>query len=226
MINTRFWNDSYISALNPTEKLLFLYFLTNPWTNICGIYELPLKNVVVDTGVGLEEVRGILTRFTLEEKIMYIDGWVIIRNFIKHQKQGSPTVLKGIQAELEEIPKSLIGYAYPIDTPSHLNTNLNTNSNSKELFERVWSVYPKKVGKLAALKAFEKLNPTEEITQNIIFAIESSLKTPQWQENDGRYIPHAATFLNRESFEDAPEKKGPRIVDWEQTELGMKPILG
>ena len=29
-INTKFWRDSYIEDLDPIEKLLFLYLLSNP----------------------------------------------------------------------------------------------------------------------------------------------------------------------------------------------------
>lgn len=101
----------------------------------------------------------------------------------------------------------------------------NRVDKNREYFDRVWEVYPKKAGKIAAFKVFEKLNPTEELTQNIISSIERFSKSPQWQDHDGRYIPHPATFLNRESFDDAPVKKGPKIVDWEKTDLGMKPVF-
>ncbi len=50
IVNTKFWDDSYITRLTPTEKLLFLYLITNPLTNISGVYELPLKRVAFDTG--------------------------------------------------------------------------------------------------------------------------------------------------------------------------------
>jgi hypothetical protein len=134
MINTRFWNDGYVSELDPMEKLLFLYFLTNSYTNICGVYELPLRVVAFETGIDAEKVRNVLQRFSLDQKIHYEDGWVVVRNFAKHQKQGSPKVAQGIAAELKEIPQHLIGYVYPIDTLSHSNPNPNPNldSNSKE----------------------------------------------------------------------------------------------
>jgi hypothetical protein len=61
-INTKFWRDSYIEDLDPTEKLLFLYLLTNPDTNICGVYELPLKIIAADTGIDKEMVKKLLNR--------------------------------------------------------------------------------------------------------------------------------------------------------------------
>ena len=47
MIKTKFWDDDYISYLDSVEKLLFLYCLTNPLTNIAGIYEITLKRIEV-----------------------------------------------------------------------------------------------------------------------------------------------------------------------------------
>ena len=56
MVNTKFWDDTYIVTLDPIEKLLYLYFLTNPLTNICGIYEIQLRRVAFDTGIDKEVV--------------------------------------------------------------------------------------------------------------------------------------------------------------------------
>lgn len=103
IINTRFWNDSYIAELIPNEKLLFLYFLTNPYTNICGAYELPMRQIVVDSGFSREEVDKMMKKFDLDKKIYYRDGYVIVKNFIKHQ-EVNPNVLVGIENEVSKLP--------------------------------------------------------------------------------------------------------------------------
>src|SRR3990167_5032983 len=106
IINTRFWIDDYTSNLDPIEKLLFLYFLTNTATEICGVYELPLKIVAIETGIETKIVEEILKRFTRDKKIFYINGWVYIVNFIKHQTRN-PSVEQGIQRCLQEVPESI-----------------------------------------------------------------------------------------------------------------------
>lgn len=131
MVNTRFWVDDYITQLDPIEKLLFLYFLTSPYTDICGIYEVPLKHVALETGIDRDMVVKIIKRFTKDKKIFYEKGWVGIANFTKHQ-QRNPKVDRGIEIGLSNAPKSLkdrlsIGY----DTLSHSNLNSNSNSNIK-----------------------------------------------------------------------------------------------
>ena len=71
MINTRFWNDDYASNLDPTEKLVFLYLLTNDRSTLAGIYELPKKIMAVETGIETEMVAKILSRFEDDGKINY-----------------------------------------------------------------------------------------------------------------------------------------------------------
>lgn len=141
-IDTRFWDDNYIIKLDPVEKLLFLYFLTNPLTNIAGIYEISTRRIAFDTGIDTEMILNILKRFELDKKIFYKDGWLIICNFPKYQKyERSPRIKDGITLILNQLPDTLrndiltlsIPYAYP---PPYYNTNYNTNrdtnTNSKE----------------------------------------------------------------------------------------------
>lgn len=130
-VNTKIWSDSYFLKLDPTEKLLFLYLLTNEKTNICGIYELPLKIMSTETGIEKEMIENILKRFEISGKIKYVNEWVALKNFIKHQDQGSPTVKKGIANELKKAPELLITWVLEgMDTLCHLNINLNlTKSN-------------------------------------------------------------------------------------------------
>ncbi len=132
VVNTRFWIDDYISNLDPIEKLLFLYFLTNPMTDICGVYEIPLKVVAVETGIDKEMVIKILKRFEKEDKMFYENGWVAIKNFKKHQSLN-PKVVIGMEIGLTKAPKELIDrLSKPMDSLSHSNSNLNSNSNPNE----------------------------------------------------------------------------------------------
>ncbi len=106
-VNTQFWRDSYVSNLDPSEKLLFLYLITNPDTNISGIYQVPLKIIAVDTGFDKEMIIKILARFERDGKIKYEDGWIALKNFIKNQNEGSLKVKIGIDSELKNVPDSL-----------------------------------------------------------------------------------------------------------------------
>lgn len=107
MVDTRFWSDDYVANLDPSEKLVFLYFLTNPYTEICGAYEIPLKTVAVDTGLDKEMIVKIVNRFERDGKMVYHSGWIGIINFVRYQ-QKNPKVELGIQRGLNQAPESLL----------------------------------------------------------------------------------------------------------------------
>lgn len=138
MVNTRFWSDNFIRSLNPLDRYLFIYLLTNDKTNICGIYELPIGILCFETGIDKETIPVMLKN--LEPKVVYVDGWVIIKNFIKHQATSSLAVQKGIKAEISKIPLQVLGKAVGIDTvyrpyidPTiYLNLNINPNAAHDE----------------------------------------------------------------------------------------------
>ncbi len=71
-----------------------------------------------------------------------------------------------------------------------------------ERFEQFWTVYPRKVGKGAARKAFAKIKPSEELLKRMVTAVIVQSKTEMWTKDKGQYIPNPATWLNQERWED------------------------
>ncbi len=213
IVNTRFWDDDYTSNLDPIEKLLFLYFLTNTSTNICGVYEIPLKKVANETGLDKEMVIKIIKRFSKEKKILYQDGWVVIKNFIKHQNTKNPKILKGIQIELENAPEHIrnIAYIYPMDSLSHsnsnLNTNLNTNSKEKVIVKKPLK---KSYGELESVKLSDEEHAKlfdflgENILNMLIFEMDTYI-----QSSGKNYKSHYAAILNwaKRKGDEANKKK-------------------
>jgi hypothetical protein len=74
-------------------------------------------------------------------------------------------------------------------------------SNKLDTFDRFWKSYPKKKAKGAARKAFEKGKCADKI-EVIVKAIEQQRQSDQWRKDRGQFIPHPATWLNREQWED------------------------
>lgn len=106
-VNTNFWIDDYINTLTPIEKFLFLYFMTNPCSELCGIYELPMRYIELETGLDKTTIMKCVNKFSKDRKIFYENGWVGVKNFIKHQKMN-PNVKIGIARGLAIAPKSLL----------------------------------------------------------------------------------------------------------------------
>lgn len=76
---------------------------------------------------------------------------------------------------------------------------------SEKRFEEFWRVYPRKVGKGAAEKAFKRIKPDSALHDKIMCAIHDAKMTRQWRENNGQFIPNPATWLNQRRWEDEPE---------------------
>ena len=105
-INTHFWNDNYVVNLDPIEKLLFLYLLTNENTNMLGIYELNLRRIAFDTGIDKDMLIKIFDRFNRDGRMTYTNGFVILHKFIKHQRYNTNMIKSAIRA-FNELPDSV-----------------------------------------------------------------------------------------------------------------------
>lgn len=77
-------------------------------------------------------------------------------------------------------------------------------SPPKKGFDRFWAAYPKKVGKQAAKKAFDRVKVPVE---TLLTAIEQQKCSDQWSRDNGCYIPNPTTWLNQGRWEDELQSK-------------------
>lgn len=85
------------------------------------------------------------------------------------------------------------------------NTSINNNIYSAnfdkdDAFERFWSLYPRHTNKKKAYNSFIKKCSDETVLQKMLSAVVDHKETEQWQNE--KFIPHAATWLNGERWED------------------------
>jgi len=88
-VSTAFWSDPFIEDLTPSEKLLFLYLITNDKTNMLGIYEVSIKKISFDTGLNKEVIDKALKEFERLSKVKYVKNHIILVNFMKHQNYNT-----------------------------------------------------------------------------------------------------------------------------------------
>lgn len=85
-------------------------------------------------------------------------------------------------------------------------SDLLKDQTVQDQFERWWAVYPRRVGKGAALKAFVTFLRQKRITFEQLME-----KTAQYRairigaSNHPQYTPHPSTWLNQWRFEDETE---------------------
>lgn len=213
-VNTRFWSDNYVSGLKPLERYLFLYFLTNEHTNIGGIYELPLRNIAFETDLKESMILEAIQKFTKAGKVFYIEGWVYVKNFSKHQAVNEKTQ-KGIENSLKEVAPNVLAKIKEIDmgtyTPSiphqgstnYLNRDLNLNSNR----ERKPTAYPISYLKNIPVEDLKELTTRFLATNQQILGKAEDLVN--WCEANGKtktnYRAFLLTALRKDFKERTPE---------------------
>lgn len=107
-VNTRFWEDPWVEDLDPSEKLLFLYLLTNKYANLAGIYEITVKRISFETGLDQETIRKGLERFAKDNKAYFVeDNYMFLPNWLKNQNLNS-NMKKGVLTIFAQLPKSVL----------------------------------------------------------------------------------------------------------------------
>ena len=89
-----------------------------------------------------------------------------------------------------------------IDTTETEEEEETEAAAKRDFFAEFWSAYPKKVGKPAAEKSFNRLNVTDELLAQMLFVIQTSKHSDGWQKQGGQFIPNPATWLNQRRWED------------------------
>ena len=135
--------------------------------------------------------------YTLDE----IQGKRLLTNRTQFRKQS-------VHVDKDRIGKDRIG-----------KTTLPAQSageTGEEPFNKFWGIYPKKVGKSDAHRAWQKLRPSQELSTKIIDSVFAHLQAPDWKRERGRFIPHPATYLNQGRWDDEIELtlQAPKVLKY------------
>ena len=71
-------------------------------------------------------------------------------------------------------------------------------------FNAFWEMYPKRVARKDAWKAWTKLNPSKELVTKIQQALAWQTRQPDWLREGGKFVPYPATWLRAERWDDEP----------------------
>lgn len=157
-ISMSFWTDSKVDDdFTPEDKYFFLYLMTNPHTNICGCYEISMKQMERETGYNTDTVKRLLHRMEkMHNVIRYSEKTkeVLIVNWGKYNWSASEKVQKAVIAVAEHIKheqfrkyvmdRVSIGYTYDM-VPSITDTESDTVTETEsETENRVCADKPQK----------------------------------------------------------------------------------
>jgi len=155
-IATRVWHDEKFRELSDDAKTLFMYLLSSPHSNMCGLFYLPPPYACHDLNWSAGRYADALNKLLCKGMVFAEGDIVLIKNFLRYNPIRGPKQAVGAASRLNEIPaNSLIGkfveilkentsakdyqqfidtlsipYRYPIDTPSIPDTDTDTDTES------------------------------------------------------------------------------------------------
>jgi len=104
-IKISFWQDQYILKLSPEEKYFYIYILTNSQTKQCGIYEIPIEVMRMETGLDEKKIYDYINKFQDDGKTKFNkeNSEIMIRNWVKHNYSKSNKIIQCIKDELKSV---------------------------------------------------------------------------------------------------------------------------
>ena len=121
-----------------------------------------------------------------------------------------PPIAESARAPMQNLPALNLG----------TNNLGNITSKNMSIFDNLWKIYPKKVGKGTAKKALAKA-----MTKATADQIQHSLAVfvRAWGNQDKKFMPHLATWLNGERWDDEIQEASLQDMSSDQQ---MQAILG
>ncbi|HEB27618.1 MAG TPA: DUF1376 domain-containing protein [Porticoccus sp.] len=117
-----------------------------------------------------------------------------------------------LEPPLNHRPSTLKPKGDSSSSSSIASSSSNTKKKSMVIydqdFETFWKAYPKKIGKGAANKFWEKQKPPLD---KCLETIKAFIGSEQWK--DPKYVPHPSTWLSQCRWDDEAPKKGKSEVD-------------
>lgn len=226
-IKPGFFSNEHLAELDFATRLLFI----GMWTEADREGRLedrprrlkmalfPADNVDINRMLDDLDHLGFIKRYTVGDvKAIQVINWAKHQN--PHVKEAKSTIheMPGLEGSQGEHGASTVQApdshgSFPADSLSldsgFLIPDPLTPSpapvDSGELFARFWKLYPRKVGKDKAEKAWAKVKITQALFDLIISALAKHSLTTGWTKDNGQFIPHASTWLNGKRWEDEVE---------------------
>lgn len=106
-VSMNFWLDAkVVDEFTPEDRYFMLYLLTNPLTNLCGCYEISVKQMCRDTGYNEETIKKLLYKSKNDYQVIDYDEEtkeLLIKNWHKYNWTKSGKLDKPLAEEIKKI---------------------------------------------------------------------------------------------------------------------------
>jgi hypothetical protein len=202
-IKPEFFTSEDIVALSPLARLLFVGLWCEAdkegrltWKpKTFKMRYLPADECDVDALCAELVARGVVK--------LYGDGLAYVPSFTSHQHinpRESASNLPDPDACTTRAPRVSTRASTVSDAQGGRKEGKEgkegNDASSRDGFEDFWSQYPSKKAKADAIKAWGKIKPDEKLQASILKAVAAQCQGVDWLKEGGRFVPHAATWLN------------------------------
>ena len=193
-----FWTDRKVADdFTPEDRYFYLYLFTNPHTNLCGCYEISIKQTIAETGYSRDSIENLLKRFEeVHDVIRYSSktGEVLILNWHKYNWTSSEKFRKPLLDQIRSIKSPdfkryllmvfesendtiSIPYSYGIDTTDTVTDTVTVSDTVKD---------KKKKNEKIAYGEFNNVMLTDEEYAKII---------DRWPKDYNEKIENLSTYI-------------------------------
>lgn len=105
-VQTEFWEHPGVRRLSTEAKLLYVYLLTGPHTNMAGCFKVPKGYVADDLGWVSETVSGGFRELSVEGFVTYDDTtrYVLVHGFLKFNRIVNRNIAVPMMEWFREVP--------------------------------------------------------------------------------------------------------------------------
>lgn len=197
------------AELTPEQQGAFIRLLAYAWeqTPPCT---LPLEGGTLAMWVGVSPQKWrtisgpVLAKFEVVDG-RYVNGKLlaVYVDMCAHRARRRSAAERGneIRWGSQSDRNAIAKQSLPTPTPKRKNTSNTSPTATDLLFEAIWLEYPRKIGKQAALKAWNKLilRGDPKVVEAGILRYAAYVKA---NATDQQYIKHLATLLNSGDWQD------------------------
>lgn len=177
-IHTQIWKDDWVIELDPTEKLFFIYLFSNDLASISGLYKIPVRAMVNETGIPKDKIESMLAKFQADGKVFYGDNTLFIKNMMRYHQNASPKTKEKIRKDVASVPdceikRIAMQYLYGMDTISNKKNGVSilgseSESVSENLIVNKSEILNKSINGSSELSEIQKLSSIIENNIGII----------------------------------------------------------
>lgn len=106
-VSMAFWTDSKVEDdFTPEDKYIYLWCLTNPHTNLCGCYEISIKQIAHETGYNTDSVERLLKRLDASHNVIRYSAptkELLVLNWFRYNWHSSEKLNKPLLNEIRSV---------------------------------------------------------------------------------------------------------------------------